>query len=188
VRPVLAVALALALPLHAQTYKWVDAKGVTNYSPTPPAGSAKAELIEERVSVMPADPSLQTAIADMRAQALRRQEYVEQEYLQRQRLSVEKDMLAMMIPECPYRAECGDSYFPYVYPGYAYGTYPVYYGGSVMRPPRGFGPAFHPSLGPRSRPSLGPGSRPGYWSGLKPVAARGQSPGPGIGRLGGGRR
>ena len=176
-RLLLAAALVLAPPLHAETYKWVDAKGVTNYSSAPPAGVAKAERLEERVSVVPADPSLQTAIADMRAQALRRQDYVEQEYLQRQKLSVEKDMLAMMIPGCPYRTECGEGYFPYVYPGYAYGSYPVYYGTPVVRRP---GPAF--------RPGHGGGFRPGNRPGLKPVAARGQSPGPGMGRVGGGRR
>lgn len=170
-RLLLAAALALALPLHAQTYTWVDAKGVRNYSSTPSAGAAKAQLIEERVSVVPGDPSLQTAIADLRAQALRRQEYVEQEYLQRQRLSVEKDLLAMTIPGCPYRAECGDGYFPYVYPGYAYAAYPAYYGRPVLRPP-GYSPGF----------------RPGYLTGLKPLAARGQSPGPRIGQVGGRRR
>lgn len=178
-RRLLAAALALALPLHAETYKWVDENGVTNYSSTPPAGAAKAKLVEERVSVVPGDPSLQTAIADMRAQALRRQEYAEQEYLQRQRLSVEKDMLAMMIPECPYRAECADGFLPYVYPGYAYAVQPANYGRPVLRRP-GYGLGF--------RPGHGPGFRPGYRTGLKPIAARGQSPGPGIGLLGGGRR
>lgn len=170
-RLVLAAALALALPLHAQTYTWVDAKGVRNYSSTPPAGIAKVQLIEERVSVIPADPLLQTAIADMRAQALRRQEYVEQEYLQRQRLSVEKDMLAMTIPQCPYRAECGDGYFPYVYPGYAYAADPAYYGRRALHS-RGYGQAF----------------RPGYLMGLKPAAARGRSPGARTGHVGGSRR
>ena len=178
-RLLLAAALSIALPLHAETYKWVDEKGVTNYSTTPPAGAAKTQTVAERVSVMPADPSLQTAIADMRAQALRRQEYVEQEYLQRQRLSVEKDMLAMMIPECPYRAECGDGWVPYAYPGYGYAVYPAYYGGPVMRAP-GYGWGFQPGRGPAFRS----GHRPG----LKPVGARSQPPGPQMGRAGGGRR
>jgi hypothetical protein len=179
VRLLLTAALAVALPLHAESYKWVDAKGVTNYSSTPPTGAAKAEVIEERVSVMPADPSLQTAIADMRAQALRRQEYAEQEYLQRQRLSVEKDMLAMTIPACPYRTECSDGYVPYVYPGYAHAAYPVYYGSSVLRPP-GHGPGF--------RPGHGSGFDPGYYRpSLTPVATRGRSSGPFMGHVGGRR-
>ena len=167
----------------AQTYKWVDEKGVTNYSSAPPTGAANAKVIEERVSVTPTDPSLQNAIADMRAQALRRQEYVEQEYLQRQRLSVEKDMLAMVIPECPYRSECGDGYIPYVYPGYAYAAYPGYYGRSVLRSPghvsgfRGHGHGF--------RAGHAHGSRAGYTSG---PTARGQASGPSIGYVGGGRR
>ena len=171
-RLLLAAGLALALPLHAQTYKWVDDRGVTHYSSTPPAGAAKAHVIEERVSVMPADPSLQTAIADMRAQALRRQEYVEQEYLQRQRLAAEKDMLAMTLPECPYRAECGDGYVSYVYPAYAYAGYPFYYGGPVRR-----------------APGYGMGFRPGYLAGPVPIAPRGASPGTSrVGFVAGGRR
>ena len=170
-RLLLAAALSLALPLHAETYKWVDEKGVTHYSSTPPAGAVKATVIEERVSVMPADPSLQTAIADMRAQALRRQEYAEQEYLQRQRLSIEKDMLAMTIPQCPYRAECGDGYLPYVYPWYGYGGYPVHYGGSVPHQ-RGYGPV--PRAEFRGRSS--------------PVATRSSSPGIRLGSASGGRR
>jgi hypothetical protein len=162
----------------------VDEKGVTNYSSSPPAAAAKAKVIEERVSVMPADPSLQTAVADMRAQALRRQEYVEQEYLQRQRLSVETDMLAMTIPECPYRAECGDGYSPYWYPGYGYSgygyaAYPVDHGRPVLR---------SPGHGHGSRPGHAHGFRPGFVSGPKFGAARGQSSGPSIGFVGGGRR
>ncbi|HEX5094252.1 MAG TPA: DUF4124 domain-containing protein [Burkholderiales bacterium] len=169
-RLLLTAALALALPLHAETYKWVDEKGVTHYSSTPPAGAVKATMIEERVSVMPSDPSLQTGIADMRAQALRRQEYVEQEYLQRQRLSIEKDMLAMTIPQCPYRAECGDGFVPYAYPWYGYGGYPVYYGGPVLR-----------------SPGHGPGMRAGFYGRPSPVATRGSSVGLGFG-FSGGRR
>ena len=161
----------LALPLHAETYKWVDEKGVTHYSSTPPAGAVKTTLIEQRISIVPADPSLQTAIADMRVQALRRQEYVEKEYLQRQRLSIEKDMLAMTIPQCPYRADCGDGYFPYAYPWYGYGGYPVHYGGAAPR-----------------RPAHGPGTWAGSAAGMNPVAARGSFSGPRFGFVNGGRR
>lgn len=170
-RLLLAIALALVQPLHAETYKWVDEKGVTHYSSTPPTGAVKATLIEERVSVMPTDPSLETAIADMRAQALRRQEYVEQEYLQRQRLSIEKDMLAMTIPQCPYRAECGEGYVPYAYPWYGYGGYPVYHGGRVLH-----------------RTIQGPGPRAGGAPGMNPIAAHGSSSGARFGFVGGGRR
>jgi len=128
-------------------------------------------VIEERVSVLPTDPSLQTAIADMRAQAVRRQDYVEQEYLQRQRLAAEKEMLAMTIPECPYRAECDDGYVSYVYPGYAYAGYPVQYGGPLRRS-HGYGLGF----------------RPGYLAGPIPVG-RGAPPGDArAGRFSGGRR
>ncbi|MGH8687267.1 MAG: DUF4124 domain-containing protein [Burkholderiales bacterium] len=169
-RLLLAAALALALPLHAETYKWVDEKGVTHYSSTPPAGATKVKLVEERVSVVPSDPSLQTAIADMRAQALRRQDYVEQEYLQRQRLSAEKEMLAMTLPACPYRAECGDGDDAYAYPGYGYAGYPAHYGGAIRAR---YGRALHPAY---------------HRSGLKLEPANDRLPGPQIGRFGAGRR
>jgi len=171
VKLLVAAAIVVSLPLHAETYKWVDEKGVTHYSSTPPTGAVKTTRVEERVSVMPADPSLATAIADMRAQALRRQEYVEQEYLQRQRLSIEKDMLAMTIPRCPYRADCGDGYLPYAYPWYGYGGYPVYRSGTAQQ-----------------RPPHGPGTRAGFVAGMNPVAARGSSSGPRLGFVNGGRR
>ena len=42
------VLFAAAAPAHAQLYKWVDAKGVTNYSSTPPAGPVKkAPVVSE---------------------------------------------------------------------------------------------------------------------------------------------
>lgn len=162
----------VAHPLQAETYKWVDAKGVTNYSSTPPAGAARAKVIEERVSVMPADPSLASAVADLRAAAMRRQEYVEIEYLQRAKLAVEKDMLAMTIPDCPYRADCDGGYFP--------ASYPYYYGPQqVLRAPPGF-------IKPAFRVTQRTGGRPGG----RPPLATGPKPGPGPSRGGssGGRR
>jgi len=114
-----AILLCAAPPLCAETYKWVDAKGVTNYSSTPPPGAAKVQVIEERVSVVPADPSLGAAIAEMRVQAARRAEFVELAWLQRQRLMAEQPSGAQA-GDCPYRADCSESYFPLVYPYYAH--------------------------------------------------------------------
>ncbi len=125
-----AILLCAALPLCAETYKWVDAKGVTNYSSTPPPGVAKTQVIEERVSVVPADPSLGPAIAEMRVQAARRAEYVEQAWLQRQRLMPDPSP-AVTAGDCPYRADCSYGYFPLVYP------YPYY----AYAPSRGMGGA-----------------------------------------------
>jgi len=63
---ILAVVLLLvARPLCAETYKWVDEKGVTNYSSSPPANARLAEktqVVEERLSVYTPDPGLLRAI------------------------------------------------------------------------------------------------------------------------------
>ena len=63
---ILAVVLLLvARPLCAETYKWVDEKGVTNYSSSPPASAKLAEktkVVEERLSIYTPDPGLLRAI------------------------------------------------------------------------------------------------------------------------------
>src|SRR5690348_18024962 len=77
--------LATAAPLaQAQTYKWVDEKGVVNYSNTPPPSAAKKiQPVADRISTYDPDPRLQRAIAygpspyELMAQ---------QEWLQRQQL------------------------------------------------------------------------------------------------------
>ena len=44
----------------AQTYKWVDERGVVNYSNTPPPALKElAQPVEDRVSTLPSDPQLQ---------------------------------------------------------------------------------------------------------------------------------
>jgi hypothetical protein len=63
---ILAVALLLiACPLCAETYKWVDERGVTNYSDNPPANAKmakKAQVVDDRLSVYTPDPALIRAI------------------------------------------------------------------------------------------------------------------------------
>ena len=59
------VLLLVARHLCAETYKWVDEKGVTNYSSSPPANAKLAEktqVVEERLSVYTPDPGLLRAI------------------------------------------------------------------------------------------------------------------------------
>jgi hypothetical protein len=46
------LALCLALPATAQTYKWVDANGEVHYSDQPPPGNIKAETLQA-----PAEPA-----------------------------------------------------------------------------------------------------------------------------------
>ena len=104
--------LAAAAPLaQAQTYKWVDERGVINYSNTPPP-AVKAQPVEERISVYASEPSLaQTAAVDRRLAAL------EAEWLQRQRLMA----AAAYAPPAPlyddYRM--GSYYLPYILPALA---------------------------------------------------------------------
>ena len=107
-----------ALPAAADTYKWVDAKGVVNYSNNPPSGiGAKAQVVEERISIVPPDPSLGPAVAAMNARAARQAQYDEADWQQRQRY------MAMAQTSYPnvYGAY-GMGYDPYAvpyYPGYA---------------------------------------------------------------------
>lgn len=61
---VLAIILAAA-SASAQVYKWVDERGVTNYSNQPPAGKAAKNvgLVEDRISVYSSDKTV-TASTD----------------------------------------------------------------------------------------------------------------------------
>lgn len=80
--------LLFAAPAGAQTYKWVDERGVVNYSNAPPPGAnaAIATPVEDRVSIIPNDPYFLKLVAAARERALRLAEYEEMEFLQRQRL------------------------------------------------------------------------------------------------------
>jgi hypothetical protein len=65
-RILLVVALLLVTrSLCAETYKWVDERGVTNYSSSPPANvkrAKKVQVVEERLSIYTPDPALSRAI------------------------------------------------------------------------------------------------------------------------------
>jgi hypothetical protein len=119
---IILILAAAAPPALADTYKWVDEKGVVNYSnKPPPAAAAKQTLVAERVSVIAPDPSIGPAIAAMEARAARRAQYEEADFLQRQRY-----MLAAQASygdsSCAYGSDCGMGYdaayyYPYGYPG-----------------------------------------------------------------------
>jgi hypothetical protein len=58
-------ALLAVMPAHAQVYKWVDERGVTNYSSEPPAdrkGGPKSATVADRISVYAPEPGIQRAI------------------------------------------------------------------------------------------------------------------------------
>ena len=123
-RRLLALALVLIPVAHAETYKWVDEKGVVNYSSTPPPSAAKKiQPVADRISTYAPDPSLQRATAYGPSPY---QLMAQQEWLQRQRL-----MATAQYEQPPYAA--------YPYSDYAYG-YPYYYGpvlaAGVTRAPR----------------------------------------------------
>jgi len=121
----LLIALAAA-PAAAETYKWVDAKGVVNYSSTPPPGVvAKTQVVTERVSVVPPDPSMGPAVAAMEARVARRAEYDEADFARRQQAMLQ--MQASNASNPCYGGDCdlgyASSYYPYGgYAGWGYLT------------------------------------------------------------------
>ena len=125
-------------PVYAQTYKWVDARGVVNYSNVPPpAQPVQATPIEDRVSVVARDPNLAAATAAAQEQSARQAEYAHQEWLARQQgMMQEKALAAMYTPPA-------DSMTSYGY-GYGYGV-PIVPGRVVKRPIVRRAVAHHPA-------------------------------------------
>ncbi len=114
--PRLAAALilaALALPAHADIYKWVDKKGQVNYSNTPPPqAAAKAKAVEDKISVMGMDPAVR-AWADRHFADKARAEELDWQ--------VRQQALAAQRYSEPVSYGYGDT-------GYGYAS-PYYYGG-----------------------------------------------------------
>jgi Domain of unknown function (DUF4124) len=124
----LLILAAVALPALADTYKWVDEKGVVNYSNAPPPGKApRAQIVEERISIVTSDPSLLPAIAAMRARADQRAQYEEIDWQQRQRF-----LLAAQTSYPQAYGTGNDSY--------GYSAYPYYVPAFAVRPARRFPP------------------------------------------------
>ena len=99
------VLIALSAPLaHAETYKWVDAKGVVNYSNTPPPNAANAATVPDRISNYAPDPSITQAI-----DVNRRLDMAETEWLQRQWLMAMKQAT----PPAP-ATDVANTYYPAV--------------------------------------------------------------------------
>ena len=119
-RILLALLLAAAPLAHAETYKWVDERGVVNYSNAPPPEAAKspvpAQTIPDRVSTYQTDPATNQSI-----DVYRRLDANQQEWLQRQYL------MAMQAQAAPQQAAT-DYYAPAYYPA-AYG-----YNRRIVRP------------------------------------------------------
>jgi hypothetical protein len=140
----LVLALALAAPLAlAETYKWVDEKGVTNYSNNPPPASAKSakapQKIEDRISTYEQDP----AVKGQRPGRSAYEQAADNEWLQRQQIMA----MRANYTDCsyPYGVDCGN-WYPAVYYPYAY---PIV--GAGRRFPRAGFPA-HPIAPPVATP------------------------------------
>ncbi|OAI51932.1 hypothetical protein AYO46_00995 [Betaproteobacteria bacterium SCGC AG-212-J23] len=103
----------LASVARAETYKWVDDKGVVNYSNTPPPGAAKSvKPIADRVSTYEPDPSMQrVAYSPPSPYEVMQQ----QEWLQRQRLMAERQNVQTVYDNGPV-----DPYTTYYRSGYYY--------------------------------------------------------------------
>lgn len=132
----LALTLALAPAAQAETYKWVDDKGVVNYSNTPPPTATKAaRTIAERVSTYETDPSLRRTVAYTVPSSY--EQMLQQDWLQRQRLMAERENVQTI-----YENPAEPLYYRSAYPGY---YYPV---ASVRRVHRHPAPR-HPAPRPR---------------------------------------
>lgn len=163
--PAIVLILAMAAsPVLAETYKWVDAKGVVTYSDTPPpSAAAKPKLVEERISVMAPDPAFASAAAALDARLARRAQYEEADYLQRQRY-----MLEAQLTQVNYAA-AADAYASAAYaPYYGYGGWGYVSGGRR----------------PGHRPSVSPYRS--YWD--YPVYPAAYRPGGGAAHAGGAMR
>jgi hypothetical protein len=110
VRCALLLLLLLAPLAQAQTYKWVDERGVVNYSNTPPPAATKAQPVEDRISVYASEPTIAHSVSvEQRLAAL------EAEWLQRQRLMA----YAAATPPAPPAYDdtrIGSYYGPYIVP------------------------------------------------------------------------
>ena len=125
----LAMVLAAA-PALAETYKWVDERGVVNYSNAPPANATAAKALKtvsERISVYQPDPNL-GRLADV----YRRLDLMEADYRQRQAYLPNYAAAAMTGcnwpngPICDHGYRMG-SYLPYAYPVF---TVPAVFAGN----------------------------------------------------------
>jgi hypothetical protein len=95
----LAALLALAPAAQAETYKWVDERGVVNYSNTPPPAAAKAaQPVAERVSTYETDPATRAIVA---RGVTPYESMIHREWMQRQRLLAESQNLDKVIAAAP---------------------------------------------------------------------------------------
>jgi hypothetical protein len=108
---ILLALFAAAAPLaQAETYKWVDERGVVNYSNAPPPeaakGAARAQTVPDRISSYSTDP-----VPSQSIDIYRRLDANQQEWLQRQYLMAMQAQAALA---------SAPGYSDYYYPAYGY--------------------------------------------------------------------
>jgi hypothetical protein len=124
--------LASAPSSAAQLYKWVDERGVTNYSNQPPADPnavSKVQPVEGNLSVYSPDPALTQAVAAFHQGASDRRLADRVDYLERQleaeRLARQYTAAVAAAPvPCPPGVDCYGNYGGY-YTGIGGGFFPV---------------------------------------------------------------
>jgi hypothetical protein len=131
------VALLGAAPpaVSAQLYKWVDERGVTNYSNQPPADPSAAKNlgpVEGNLSVYSPDPALTRAVAAHRQESYNRGLAERVDYLERE-LAAERLARQYAPPAAALSVPCQS--------GDCYGNYPGYYPGGIAG--GGFFPVGH---------------------------------------------
>ena len=113
-RILLATFVAAAPLAQAETYKWVDERGVVNYSNAPPPDAAKspvpAQTVPDRVSTYQTD-----RVTNQSIDVYRRLDADQQEWLQRQYL------MAMQAQAAPQQTATDYYYAPAYYPAVGHG-------------------------------------------------------------------
>jgi hypothetical protein len=111
IKPAIALAAMLAvMPAYSQIYKWVDERGVTNYSGQPPIDPKAAEkvaVVENKVSVYTPDPALLRAVEASR-ERVNRAPYYRAESVEVQRPQV--IVINNLIPPSAYESDL--AYYP----------------------------------------------------------------------------
>ena len=100
-RRLFALLLALAPAAQAETYKWVDERGVVNYSNTPPPSAARAapQPVADRVSTYESDPAFRRVAAYSTPTPYEVMQ--QQEWLQRQQLMAAQQNLQTVYENPP---------------------------------------------------------------------------------------
>ena len=140
-------ALVAIAPASAELYKWVDERGVTNYSNTPPPNPAAAKKltgVENKISVYTPDESFMQAVKALRERSIKA--LTEPEPPRQQVVRIPP------LQPSPYenclaagRVGCDDLYASY---------YPSYLPGAVFFPTRGVYPTrFLTPPAPRATPA-----------------------------------